>query len=240
MGERASSGELRGLQILLSGANPVRGGFDSHTFPPVTALVLTLCLIACAVSGTRGATADVQWPWRADSLRATATDQGAGIPLRAARIGDSGPRDAASVAGPEAPAKEPFRPSPGGAFWRSTALPAWGQLYNRRYVRAILFIAGRAYLGYRIFEEGGEANDLETQAKSLPDGAEKNATWRARNRALDRRDDFIWWSGLAWLFTMTEAYVDAALMDFDDQFDDERIVPKPEPVVRLGLRLTFQ
>src|SRR5437016_375468 len=32
--ERMRSGGLRGLQILVSGASGVRGGFDSHAFPP--------------------------------------------------------------------------------------------------------------------------------------------------------------------------------------------------------------
>ena len=35
MREWIGSGGPRGLQILLSGAKTTRGGFDSHTFPPI-------------------------------------------------------------------------------------------------------------------------------------------------------------------------------------------------------------
>lgn len=43
--ERMGSGGPRGLQILRSGASGVRGGFDSHAFPP---LFLAAWLLACA------------------------------------------------------------------------------------------------------------------------------------------------------------------------------------------------
>ena len=46
MRERMGSGGPRGLQILLSVADRGRGGFDSHTFPPLLlalALLLALC-----------------------------------------------------------------------------------------------------------------------------------------------------------------------------------------------------
>ena len=35
MREWTGSGGPRGLQILLPGAKTIRGGFDSHTFPPL-------------------------------------------------------------------------------------------------------------------------------------------------------------------------------------------------------------
>ncbi len=52
--EWMGSGGPRGLQILPSGANPTRGGFDSHTFPPTArraapGLVLAAALLAAAL-----------------------------------------------------------------------------------------------------------------------------------------------------------------------------------------------
>src|SRR5438477_790936 len=48
--ERMGSGGPPGLQILVSGASGVRGGFDSHAFPPIFALAaLWLVLAALAV-----------------------------------------------------------------------------------------------------------------------------------------------------------------------------------------------
>ena len=43
------SGGPRGLQILLSGGSPVRGGFDSHPFPPIfAAAIVALAVLAGA------------------------------------------------------------------------------------------------------------------------------------------------------------------------------------------------
>src|SRR5262245_64753653 len=44
--ERMRSGGLRGLQIPWAGASGVRGGFDSHAFPPLLTLALALALFA--------------------------------------------------------------------------------------------------------------------------------------------------------------------------------------------------
>src|SRR6267378_4235840 len=59
MRERLGSGGPRGLQILRSGVKSVRGGFDSHAFPPIVwglGLVLALALAAAgAVAGAEGA-----------------------------------------------------------------------------------------------------------------------------------------------------------------------------------------
>jgi len=56
MRERMGSGGPRGLQILLSVADRGRGGFDSHTFPPLW-LALAL-LLACAGPARAQAPAD--------------------------------------------------------------------------------------------------------------------------------------------------------------------------------------
>src|SRR5262245_25337772 len=44
--ERMGSGGPPGLQILVSGASGVRGGFDSHAFPPIFALAAVWLMLA--------------------------------------------------------------------------------------------------------------------------------------------------------------------------------------------------
>jgi hypothetical protein len=134
----------------------------------------------------------------------------------------------------------PFRPSPGGAFRRSMVLPGWGQLYNRRPVKALLFAVGRGYLGWRAYDEHQLAEDLEDEALAITDDeAARNRRWRERNRALDRRDDFLWWSLYSLFFTATEAFVDAYLMDFDDEFEGIREVTPDGETIRMGLRVRY-
>jgi hypothetical protein len=138
---------------------------------------------------------------------------------------------------------EPFRPSPRGALVRSTLVPGWGQLYNHRWIKGLLFAAGRIYLGWRAVDEHRLARDLEEEALALEDPAARDRKWREHNRALVRRDDFIWYSAYALLFTMAEAYVDAALMEFDDEFEEVEEIDEDAAgagtVVRFGLALRF-
>lgn len=193
----------------MSGANTVRGGSDSHTFPPVaprrrlprrSAVLVAALILVCVATPVFG---------QQDSLRVEAT---------------------------------PFRPSPMGAFWRSAAVPGWGQLYNRRVVRAVLVSAGRVTLAARLIEKQRLANRLEDEARALElEGmiSARDAKWRERNRALDRRDDFIWWSVFALTLSIIDAYVDAALMEFNDEFEgvDER--PGESSSLKVGVGFTF-
>lgn len=41
--------------------------------------------------------------------------------------------------------------SPRGALWRSAAVPGWGQVYNRQYLKLPLVYGGLAALGYAIY-----------------------------------------------------------------------------------------
>ena len=125
-------------------------------------------------------------------------------------------------------------------MWRSAVLPGWGQLYNRRLVKSLLFAAGRGYLGYRIIHEQQTADDFERDAFAVTDDdGLRDQLWRARNRALVRRDDFIWWSVFAVIFTMAEAYVDASLMGFDAEFEGVDELPEEDAHVRLGVSVPF-
>jgi hypothetical protein len=136
----------------------------------------------------------------------------------------------------EPAAGESRRPSPSGALWRSALVPGWGQLYNGSPVKALVVAAGRAALIVRAVEEQREANDLEAEALALDSGPARDRLWRERNRALYRRDDFVWWSVFALVVSMIEAYVDAALHDFDEEFEG---VVEPEIGVSDGASVTI-
>ena len=48
-------GGSRGLQILRLGATSVRGGFDSHAFPPILLIAALLLIVAAGTAGAQGA-----------------------------------------------------------------------------------------------------------------------------------------------------------------------------------------
>jgi hypothetical protein len=132
-----------------------------------------------------------------------------------------------------------FEPSPRGALIRSLAVPGWGQLYNRSPIKSVLFAAGQITLGVRGARAQRDADDYEQQAAALESGLEQDALLRAKNRALDRRDDFIWWSAFALLFSSIEAYVDASLWTIGPEFEGVETLSHPDRSFRFSVRRSF-
>jgi len=123
-------------------------------------------------------------------------------------------------------------------MWRAV-VPGWGQAYNGRPLKAVIFAAGRLYLAGAAVYNHREAEDFEQQALDSDDPEEAAKLWQQRNRALDKREDFIWWSVFALAFSMLEAYVDAALMDFGPEFDELDKPPSEGVSFHLGYRHRF-
>ena len=91
------------------------------------------------------------------------------------------------------------RLTPRGALWRSALVPGWGQLRNRRHIKAVLFSAAAA--GF------AGASISETRNLNRADASERQAAAGRRNTRL-----------LLFVATATfaalDAYVDAHLADF--------------------------
>ena len=107
-----------------------------------------------------------------------------------------------------APADSLRAPSPGGALLRSAVLPGWGQYYNGRPFKALLF--GGAATGFAVAAVG----DLSGPAgESLP---------QSDDRAARRNTRFLYLIGTV-TFAALDAFVDAHLADV-----------KIEPIVGAG------
>ena len=98
--------------------------------------------------------------------------------------------------------------SPWGAVLRSAVLPGWGQIYNRSYVKSVVFASAHAALIWRVSSRHQEAKDLEAMNQLT-----------AAETVRENRNLYIWYTGLAYLITMVDAYVDAYLFGFDDVMD---------------------
>jgi len=142
------------------------------------------------------------------------------------------------------PGAKPMRPlrrgpSPGGAALRSFILPGWGQAANHKWVKTVLFLG--AYSGFwassisfhqdRMDAVGGYNAAVTDSARSY---------WKAKfDRATAARNGKYWMAGLTLVLAMADAYVDAALANFDQRMDaDVGFVPTSEDPV-LGVRLTM-
>lgn len=95
--------------------------------------------------------------------------------------------------------------SPTGAMIRSLILPGWGQLYNKKYVKAILAFGA---------EIGLLTNSIYLNQKYKASDTELEREFYINNRNLSN-----WWLVGVILFSMADAFVDAHLADFDESSD---------------------
>ncbi len=135
----------------------------------------------------------------------------------------------------ESPADSVEAPGPRGHFdsagWvmlRSGLIPGWGQAKNGQWLKALVVIGIEAAFFERLHFEQGRIDYYRDRAAALPPGAdEKHDYYMSKVERHERhRRDFTWWTGLAVLLAMGDAYVDAQLRDFDVNLQYE---PEPQP-----------
>ncbi len=91
--------------------------------------------------------------------------------------------------------------SPWGAVLRSAVLPGWGQFYNKKYIKSALAASVNGVLFSQIIHNQNQWE--KTGERSY----------------FNRRNDFYWYFGIAYLLTLADAYVDAYLFGFNKAMD---------------------
>ena len=152
---------------------------------------------------------------------------------------------------------QPGDHSPGGALWRAFAVPGWGQVYNRQFVKLPLLygaIGGLAFLAsdinsdYRLYRraylyksyqelvESGQLTDNPNETlKPYYDelaarfGAISSSPLRDRRDNLRRNRDLSFVGiGLVYGLSVLDAYISAHLLDFDVD-EDLTVFVRPVP-----------
>ena len=217
------SGGPRGLQILRSGVKSVRGGFDSHAFPPSL--------------GRAG--------WLAPAI-AAGLALGLALPPARAAVAE---RDSITTQGPSTPADSARAGIPRGRFdaprWvmlRSVAVPGWGQLHNGSWLKAALLGGGEVWLIAGLVEDGRRLRDLKAEADQAVDTERHNAAVDAYNSRLARVVSRQWLLSGVLVYAMLDAYVDAHFRDFKLEFEYDPALPGGRPPVgrtRFAVRWDF-
>lgn len=198
-------GGPRGLQIPRSGADRVRGGFDSHAFPPSLLLALTLLL-----------------PLKAHPVHAVAADSVATVEV-------AGPD---SVVRRQRLQPGGWSEQPRVVMLRSLLVPGWGQVHNKAYLKGALVAGAEGWFGVLLFKDRRElARLLETVDRERLEG-DPQGYELAVNRYNARLDDYV---SRQWLFAgvlayaLVDAYVDAHFRDFAIEFQTDPALPDGAP-----------
>ena len=125
------------------------------------------------------------------------------------------------------------------ALLKSMVQPGWGQLQNGRIVKAVLFAGIEVGMFYAIFHQHTRWQELKQDALETSDPLLQYDYERRSRFYLNDRNKLLWW--LLWfeLFNITDAYVDAALADFDDSPDLSLQLLPEGFAVTVSLKLPF-
>jgi hypothetical protein len=122
---------------------------------------------------------------------------------------------------------------------RSAAVPGWGQVYNHKYVKAGVVIAGEGLLAYQAVQELRRENRAIDRQDLILAGGGDITDPAYLDAQLDqethrnKKINWIWWGIAAHLLSMMDAYVDAHLATFDADFGP------PQSAVNLGEKPRF-
>ena len=246
MRERMGSGGPRGLQILRSGACSVRGGFDSHAFPPLCFCLLVVIALALGTGGPRTAAAQSATFARTDSSAGPDT---ARIVPHVRALPDSASADSSNASDTTAtrPRRKPPERltgwnTPSLVMLRSLVFPGGGQLHNRAWFKAAAIGGVEGLLVTRIVQDKRALNDLSGQidaARASHQSALEQTLVGDYNVRSDRYVGRQWWLGALLAYSLLDAYIDAHFRNFRVDLTDDPALP-PEERGAAGLRLSWQ
>jgi len=231
--ERMGSGGPRGLQILRSGANTVRGGFDSHAFPPN--ILVALLLLGWLLAGVATAEGGEVRRFAASPGLLLQDEQQPGAPAESV---DGGGEPIERRPQPEqvivklSPKKPRYFDAPGWVMLRSAIVPGWGQFHNGAWIKGLAIVGLEAWVGLKLLDDQRELDDLS----ALADEARRNGDTVLEDAAIEqynaKLDTFI---GRQWLmggligYALLDAYIDAHFRDFDVGFRGDPALPEGKP-----------
>lgn len=228
-------GGPRGLQILRLGASRVRGGFDSHAFPPrIRAFPLAIAVAGLGVlvalgPGQAAERAAEDVPVEADTVAVDSLVM-EGESVVVPDTSEFSPRVTGEVVTPAAGPVSRFD-RPKYVMYRSLILPGWGQIHNRSWLKAGAVIAGEGYLGYRIYQDRQDIEELERLAAEAGSRGETElqaVLLEQHNALVDETISRQWILGGVIALALVDAYVDAHFKNFRIEFDTDPALPKGE------------
>lgn len=109
---------------------------------------------------------------------------------------------------------------PTTALFKSMFVPGWGQLGNKRHVKAILFAGLDAWFISAAIHYGGQASDFRDEFESAVDIETRNEYYDLYLDRKGQRNKFTWFAGIVTFISMFDAFVDAHLSGYPRKIDE--------------------
>jgi len=110
--------------------------------------------------------------------------------------------------------------SPGKAVLYSL-IPGGGQVYNGKYIKAIILFSVEVYFIYQFQKNLVAYNEWDSGNYPLP-----------KHRYRGKRNKYAWWIGFTYIYNLIDSLVDSHLATFDfDIFEEEKPGDNNEPPI---------
>lgn len=104
--------------------------------------------------------------------------------------------------------------NPTVALFKSMFVPGWGQIGNKKYIKAAIVIGLEGSLIAAIIHNADRANDAKRLFDNNTDILLADNLYKKYKSARDDRNFYCWMAGLTIFISMFDAYVDAHLAHF--------------------------
>ena len=101
------------------------------------------------------------------------------------------------------------RRTPKKAAFYAFLFPGGGQLYNRKYLKAVILFGAEIYAGMKF-------NEYRIDYRNYKDGMEFQ-----KQEYLVKRNKSAWWIGFIYIYGLIDAIVDAHLQSFDEIMSED-------------------
>ncbi len=126
-------------------------------------------------------------------------------------------KQAAPAAGKVRTIEPPYR-----IVLRSLFFPGWGQLYNGKSLKALAVFASESALLGMIYTESRAASRAYDKHLVASNDARAAELYSEYETHFKRQESLTWWTAALVLLSLADAYVDANLITFEDEFGEPR------------------
>jgi|GEM_PF-1618685 hypothetical protein len=109
------------------------------------------------------------------------------------------------------------KPWPTGALLRSAVVPGWGQVYNKQYIKAVIYGGTEIALAYTTAHYWKQMDKHQQNFMNSTNKTYQVQEFYNYQNSRDNRNLFLWLTGLTFFVSIFDAYVDAHFADFDQQ-----------------------
>jgi len=130
------------------------------------------------------------------------------------------------------------RQKPTAALFKSLFVPGWGQIGNKKYVKAGIVIALESYLIVSLIDKINKTSDARDRFDGAIDEADKLRLYNEYRNAKDNRNLFSWYTVTVVFLSMFDAFVDAHLADFPEYDKKLAVDISSDPNRDIGITLS--